>query len=414
MKRIFILSFLGLAAFCATAQDVDAIAEMYNKKQYKEARAAVDKMLAEPKNANSSDAWYFKGRIYNSLSQEAGTSKADAYTFKSAAFEAFQNAQKFDPKDLRMKLESHNSYLDIYLGLYDLGANLFNEKDFEGAYNSFSKAIEVESFILNKKYEYNQVKLYTLDTALVLNTAIAASQAKKEDAAMRYYRKLTDANVAGKNYLEVYQILADYYYRRKDELNLNPLLDKARSLYPEDGYWNETELKTVADNGDKNALFARYEQLIAKYPANFTLNYNYAIELYNYIYSGEKRPANEAELKEKLTGVLKNSIALDKEADAAVLMCNHSFNVAADYSTAANTTKDPKKKAELKKTANTKMDECIAHCNSVAAYFDAKPSLKPAEKAIYRNVLGYALDIYGVKNDAKKIAEVTKKRATLQ
>ncbi len=411
MKRIFILTLFAISAFYAGAQDIDAIAEMYNKKQYKEAKTAVDKMLAEPKNANSSDAWYFKGRIYNSLSQDAATPKSEAFILKTAAFEAFQNAQKFDPKDMRMKLETYTSYLDLYLGLYDLGAGLFNDKDFASAYTSFTKALDVENFILSKKYEYPQVKLYALDTALVLNTAIAAGQAKREEDAMRYYRKLADANVVGNTYLDVYQLLADYYNRVKDTDNLKIILDKGRKFYPEDAFWNELELKNITD---KPALFARYEEFIAKSPADFTLNYNYAIELYNYIYTAEKRPANQDELKDKLTSILKAAIANDKEIDAAVLMCNHSFNVAADISTASNLVKDPKKKAELKKTSNAKMDECITYCNMVSAYFDAKPSLKQTEKAMYRNVLGYVQDIYGFKNDQKKVAEVTKKRATLQ
>ncbi|MFZ1530111.1 MAG: hypothetical protein WAT19_15265 [Ferruginibacter sp.] len=411
MKRIFILSLFAISSLYTGAQDIDAIAEMYNKKQYKEAKTAVDKMLADAKNANNSDAWYFKGRIYNALSQDAAVPKSEAISLKTAAFEAFQNAQKFDPKDMRMKLETYTSYLDLYLGLYDLGANLFNDKDFASAYTSFTKAMDVENFILAKKYEYPQVKLYQLDTALVLNTAIAASQAKREEDAMRYYRKLADANVSGKSYLDVYQLLADYYNRRKETDNLNVILDKGRKLYPEDGFWNELELKNITD---KPALFARYEELIAKSPSDFTLNYNYAIELYNYIYTSEKRPDNQEQLKEKLTSVLKAAIAADKEIDAAILMCNHSFNVAADISSASNLAKDPKKKAELKKASNAKMDECITYCNTVAAFYDAKPSLKQTEKALYRNVLGYVQDIYGFKNDQKKVAEITKKRATLQ
>ena len=58
------------------------------------------------------------------------------------------------------------------------------------------------------------MKLYPLDTSLVLNTATSAIQAKKTDEAVMYYRKLTDADVAGKDYEEVYEFLVDHYSKR--------------------------------------------------------------------------------------------------------------------------------------------------------------------------------------------------------
>lgn len=418
MKKCVLMLALAMFGYSAFAQDIDAIAKLYNDKKYTEAKTAIDKMLADAKNANNSDAWYFKGRIYNSLAAEASTPKAQAYEYRQKAFEAFQNNQKYDTKDLRLKMDFWMPYLEIYAGLYDLGAAQFNEKDYDGALNSFSGALAVENFILGKKYEYSQIKLHPLDTALVLNAAVAASQAKKTDEAMGFYRKITDANVSDAQYLEVYQVLAEYYEKKKDSANLTAILEKGRRLYPTNGYWDEIELKTISETGDKAALFARYEDLIAKKPNEYTLNYNYAIELYNSIYTADKRPANETEMKAKLTTVLKNAIALDKGIDATVLMTNHLYNVAADLSTAATMIKgikpeDKARKAELKKQSNEKMEECINYCNSAVTWFEAQPSLKTSQKNVYKNVIGYLVDMYGVKGDTKKVAELEKKQASI-
>ena len=317
---IFALAFLGTNAF---AQDIDAIGKLYNDKKYADAKTAIDKFLADTKNANNADAWYFKGRIYNSLAAEATTPKAQAFEYRLKAFEAYQNNQKYDAKDLRLKVDLWMPYLEIYAGLYDLGASQFNDKDYESSLNSFAKALEVENFILAKKYEYSQIKLHALDTALVLNAAVAATQSKKNDEAMMYYKKITDANVTEPQYVEVYQVLAEFYEKKKDSVNLAAILEKGRRIYPTNGYWDEIELKTISEKGNKAELYAHYDALIAKKPNEYTLNYNYAIELYNSIYTPDKRPANETELKAKLTTVLKNTIALDKGIDATVLMTNH-------------------------------------------------------------------------------------------
>jgi len=418
MKKSVLMLALAMMGYGAFSQDMDAIGKMYNDKKYTEAKTAIDNFLANSKNADNADAWYFKGRIYNSLAADAATPKAQAYDFRKKAFEAFQNYQKYDAKETRLKLDLWTPFLEVYAGLYDLGAAQFNEKDYEGALKSFSGALDVENFILSKKYEYSQIKLHPLDTALVLNAAVAASQAKKNDEAMGFYRKITDANVSEPQYVEVYQVLAEYYDKKKDSVNLAALLEKGRRIYPTNGYWDELELKAISEKGDKETLYARYEELIAKKPNDFTLNYNYAIELYNSIYTPDKRPANEAQLKAKLTTVLKNAITLDKGIDATVLMTNHLYNVAADLSTAATLIKgvkpeDKAKKADLKKQSNEKMDECINYCNSAITWFEAQPSLKTSQKNIYKNVIGYLIDMYGVKGDTKKVADLEKKQASI-
>ncbi len=153
MKKSVLMLALAMMGYGAFSQDMDAIGKMYNDKKYTEAKTAIDNFLANSKNADNADAWYFKGRIYNSLAADAATPKAQAYDFRIKAFEAFQNYQKYDAKETRLKLDLWTPFLEVYAGLYDLGAAQFNEKDYEGALKSFSGALDVENFILSKKYE---------------------------------------------------------------------------------------------------------------------------------------------------------------------------------------------------------------------------------------------------------------------
>ena len=121
-----------------------------DKQQYAAAKVAIDKYISDPKNAASAETWYYKGRIYNSLSRDTTIAKADAYNYKLTAFEAFKKNQQLDKLDLRMNTEFYKSYLDLYLGFYDLGAQNFNLKNFPASFNAFSKSQELENFILSK------------------------------------------------------------------------------------------------------------------------------------------------------------------------------------------------------------------------------------------------------------------------
>lgn len=417
MKKISILMMLAFFSLHGFSQSLDDVREMLNKKDYVGAKNGIDKYLANPANATKPEAWYLKGRAYNAYSYEKTTPEAELYNLKNSAFEAFKKNQQLDPKDVALKLENYSSYLDLYFSLYDLGANLFNAKNFEGAYNSFKKSMEVENYILTKQYVYTQATLHPLDTSLILNTAVAATQAKKIDEAVGYYRKLTDANIAGDGYKEVYEYLVDYYNKKEDAVSLADILAKAKKFYPANNYWNQVELDNVAAKGDKGALFAKYDDMLAKDPGNFALAYNYAVELYNKNYGNDAK-GDEAS-KEKLSSVLKTAIASDQGIDATVLMANHTYNMASDAVAAKSLIKgtkpeDVKKKAELVALSNKKMDECISYSDIVAKYYEGKTDLKPKQAANYKIVLGYLSDIYSLKGDAKKSAEYEKKRTAIK
>ena len=178
------------------------------------------------------------------------------------------------------------------------------------------------------------------------------------------------------------------------------------------------ELDNIAAKGDKAVLLAKYEELLGADPENFALNYNYAVELYNKIYGGDDKKADEAS-REKLTAVLKKAIAIDKGIDATVLMANHSYNMASDAGAAASMVKgtkpeDIKKKTELKAVSNKKMDDCIVYSDQVVKYYEGVPDLKAKQSANLKIVLGYLTDIYNLKGDAKKSAEYDKKRINVK
>jgi hypothetical protein len=407
---------LLFASIISNGQTLPEINEMLGKGQNKKAKEGIDKFLSEPKNAAKSDGWFYKGRIYNAVSKDSSLASSEAMKLKNEAFEAFKKYQQMDAKEVSFILENHGSYFDLYNGYFDIGAKEFNNKNFATSFEGFKNALLIEDFVKGKGYDYNGFKFPVLDTSLIMNTAIAASQAKDEASAIAYYRKLTDANLSSEQYLNVYQYLVEYYIKTNDEANFNAMLEKGRKLYPQDDYWTEIELDKVAKTGDKAALLAKYEELMKRYPEKYSFPYNLSVEIYNELYKGDDRPANAEALRTKLVESLKTAISLDKGIDGKMLMTRHLFNTAYDLQDSSKKIKgvkpdDVKKRTELKALSVKKIDECIPYSESVVAYFAALPTLKPIQKANYKLTLDILSQMYSTKGDLKKSAEYDKKKA---
>ena len=204
MKKVLFIVVLIAGSLAGFSQNMDDIKEMTGKNQFKKAKDAIDKFLGNPKNASNAESFFYKGNIYNRLSHDSTVSPADAMSYKIAAFEAFKKNQELDKLDLYMISENHVSYFDLYNGFFDLGAKAFNLHNYEGAFNGFTNALQVEDYVRSKGYEVNAFKFPLLDTALVLNAAISAKQAKNDDAAITYYRQLADANLSKDNNIDIY------------------------------------------------------------------------------------------------------------------------------------------------------------------------------------------------------------------
>lgn len=415
MKKLCFFSFVLFVAAGAGAQSLDDIGKLMEKNKYDVAKVSIEKYISDPKNAASAEAWYYKGRIYNSLSKDTTVAKQDAYNYKQTAFDAFKKNQQLDKFDLRMKTEFFKSYLDLYLGFYDLGAQNFNLKNYTAAYNSFSKSQEMENFILSKNYLYDEIKLNKLDTSLVMNIAAAALQASDTLNAVINYRRITDAGITGLDYERVYEYLARYYLDKKDNSNAQMILAKAKTAYPKNNFWNALEVEQISKSGDIKALLARYDELYNKDPRNFANGYNYAVEMYNSLWANENK-SPDTTLFLKLITVLKSAIAVDESMDATMLLNNHLFNVAADYSNKAalikvsKTTKpdELKKKKDLNASSISYMNELIPYGESMIKFLSAKTTLTTKQKINYKQVANYLSDAYRVKGDLKKSADYDK------
>ncbi len=418
MKKYCFMAVLLLAGIAVSAQSLEDINKYHVLGQNKKAKELVDQFLANPKNAGKAEAWYYKGRIYNAVSKDSAVTVSEAMKLKTDAFEAFKKYQQLDPKEVSLKNDQYVWFFDLYNGYFDLGAKEYNKKSYEGAFEGFKNALAVEDYTRSKGYEYNGYRFPVMDTSLIQNTAMAAYQAKDTASGVAFYRKIIDANVGGEQFLPVYETIAKYYLDKKDLANMNAMLDKGRSIYPKDDFWTELEVEYVSKNGTKEDLYAKYDELMKRYPTEYRWPYNLSVELFNELYTGDTKPANVLAIKGKLTEVLKNAIAIqgDKAADAKMLMTRHTYNDAYDYQDSAKKIKgmkpeDVKKRNDAKAFFLKKIDECIPYAESVVSFYSAQATLKPVQKANLKIVLDILSQLYTAKGDAKKAAEYDKKKA---
>lgn len=404
-------------------QSLDDINELMGKSQFKKAKESIDKYMKDPKNANASDGWYFKGRIYNSLSRDSTVSLQDGMQYKLESFNAFKRLQEIDKKDIRLKLEGFLSYFDLYNGFFDLGAKGFNNKDYNSAFEGFKNALQVEEYVRGKGYDANGFKFPVMDTSLILNTANSAIQAKREDDAIIYYKLLIDANVASPGYMDVYSLVANYYFHKNDKAAMDAVFEKAKKFYPAEPYWEvayyqNLEIDKATKGLAKDELYKKYDEFMGKYPDNFVVAYNYSVDLYKYIYSEEGAKTDVRPYKAKFEEVLKKAITLKSTAEDNFLMANYLYNTSFDMGDSAKKIKgvkpdDIKKKNEFSALSKKALDDCIPYALAAIDNFEKLTKLKGSEKANYRQTLDMLTEIYRVKGDVKKSADYKAKKDAL-
>lgn len=412
MKQLFVYAIIMLHTCCLWGQTLQEVKNLVDKDNMAAAKKAIDSYLADKMNAAKPDGWYYKGLIYNECSKREDMANL-CTNCRLDAFEAFKTYQQLDPINLYMKLEQNMRLFDLYNGFFDAASKEFSGKNYLKAYNGFMNAVKVQEYIFNKGFEYNGFKFEKLDTSLIENAALAARLAGDDAKAEVQYKKLVDASVGGNKYLEIYHFLMGYYTRAKNKTALDAIIEKGKKIYPQDDYWLETEIDQLG-RSNLQALFAKYDELIAKNPGRYNIVYNYSVELFNNIYVSEKRPADFETKKTKLIETLKKALAIKNSPDANMLMARTLYNEVYDLQEVKNSIKgtgveDAKKRVALKEQGLKLADECIKYAATAEKIYASATQLKPAAKANYKNAFGILEAMYGFIGDAEKVAEYKKK-----
>lgn len=416
MTKFFFLVAFSLIISATYAQDIKEIRNLTLLGQNQKAKEMLDKYLAVPKNAAKAEGWYYKGYINNQLSKDSTKSITERSEIKATAFDALKKYREMDPKAQLLADDNNSALYDLYVGYYsDLGVKAYLAKDPANAFENFKKGLEVHDYIAsNNLIGNNGFKFSALDTMLTLYTAIAANEAKKIDESTVFYQKIVDAAIADPQFIDAYQVLADRYKTAKNKAAFADIIAKGKKLFPSNNeYWTAIEIEEATDGVGKPEVFGKYDELMVKNPGNYTLPYNYAVELYRYIYSDDVKNVNTTEYKNKLPEVLKQAIAIKPTSEANFLLANFLYNNSIDISEEARKMKgvkpeDIKKKKEQTALADAAMMQAIPYAEQVVSLFAGIAKPKTSEKINYKQSLVILKNIYETKKDAAKVASYDK------
>jgi hypothetical protein len=403
MRKFIFSAFMVASTLTMQAQNLEDVQENISKGKYADAQTKIDKILSGEKGQKNANAWYTKGIVYYNLSLDSTRTDKD---YRQESYDAFRKYYEMDKDNKMGTLEQNARLFQLYDAFYNAGIRTFNNKQFEDSYKNFKNAWDVEKYILGKGFTYSGINLPALDTALILNTAAAASKANLQDSAMALYQVLADAKIGGETYMEIYQLLVDYYQKKGDEANKNKYLAIAKELYPKSDYWIEVELTPVRE--DKPKLFAKYEELVQKNPESYYLTYNYAVELFNYLYAGEnKNPEGAATYAPKVEGAINTAIKAQNTPDANLLMVRYlseQIYRAEDSSRAVKgtTAADAQKRKTFNGRANALWDKMAPYAEAAFNGYAEKAELKGYEKGNLRFVSNVLVDYYTMKKQADK------------
>lgn len=414
--RKFLLSALLLTSFTGVfAQKLDDVQESLNKGKYTDAKDKIDKFLSDPKNQSNANAWYYKGRVYSTLARVDSTNQLN-YDATAIAYDAFKKYQELDPKNTLMTLDQNVGLFQAYDTYYNKGVKYYNAKDYANSFDNLKKALDVENYIAKRGYVYNNFKFPTLDTNLVNLTATSAYLAKKEDESIPYFQQLADANLSGKEYKEVYGVLAQYYLNKGDQAKADKYIAQGKQLFPDNEYWVGLEFGNPGTDTLKR--FARYEQMLQKYPDNYALAMDYAAELYNYTYSNDKKPGDFAARQAKLQAALTRAINLKSTAFANFVMSQHVYNQIFDLQDAlravqGNSPASAAKRRDYNTKISAKYEEMLGYAQKSYDLYTADTNLKIQDKANLRKVIDELIDYYERKKQQDKVTFYTNKLKSL-
>lgn len=410
MKHILCAAVLiALVAPSVMGQTVKKTKEFITANDWIKAKESADATFENPKAKKEEmpEAWYLKAKIYSTLSTDKKFASQAPSDGRMIAFNAIKKAMELDKEKTQtwLTMDQFVPVINLYSTTFQDGVDFYGERNYKGAFEFFKNTSVFGDYIFNQGWALSKI-----DTTLVFYTGLSALNAKMENEAINYFLTLADAKV-GKNpdFATVYQYLAKHYYDEKDEANFKKYVSQGRELYPNDQYLPLLELDNIRDKGDKNALFAKYEEIINSTNDNIEVMLNYTIELSEVNFETSKaRPTNYNDNCVKIERTLKRIVELKPDnTDAQIELGRLYINMASALQEEARMIKGSKPEDVTKRNGlNDKVlllvDKSIEPLEKVFNTFDKEAKLKTQDRSKYKSAVSMLLSVYEVKKNQEK------------
>lgn len=421
MKRIVLPALFTFLVTLTFGQDLKKANTYLNDKKLDKAKTEIEGALA--KDPANTEALYLKSKLFSLMAandQFKSQLPADHY---AQAFEAFKQAIKdsTNPKiTLMVVKDNYGPIFDVYSGYYGEAANAFNDAaaksdtaGFAKAMNLFMKADEVGQYLSKNKW----ATIGEVDTTLVLNIGKAALNAKKEDIAREYFKKIADAHIKGlkdsadASYELPYQWLTLDYKEAGDSANMVKYGTIGKELFPNDDYFDFVQMDYYREKENRPALFKKYEELTQKHPDSLRYHLNFATEIFSYVYNSDEGTVinNKEELLNKLQEELEKANKLDpSNSSVNLLYAQFYYNKgilaleeAQKIKGAKLTPEQTKKKSDLGDAGKDFLSKAIPYAENASKTLEE--GFLKAERSKYKSAANLLQNIYQSLGDKDKL-----------
>lgn len=253
---------------------------------FKQAREAILPALTDSTTLSDAKTWYIAGNIgygeneafYQQmvLGKEVdkikkGQSMMESYDYYQKAWELDQLPDakgNVKPKYSKSIVERVRDYFKVQVNMIGYGAALFEQKDYEGAVKAFEiylqvpqlKMMEGEKFDLTDS-TYKMIKYYT---------AIAATNAKMTETAIKYYEDLKDDDYEA---LNVFQLLYEQYKSKEDTVKYVQVLKDGFEKFPKESWFLQNLINYYIYTKKTDEAMTYLNKAIERDPNNAQYNF---------------------------------------------------------------------------------------------------------------------------------------------
>lgn len=247
MKKILLVLLFAAVAQISIAQDFKKVKTAVIIAKWEDAKTEVDKLANDPKAKDKPEFYYYQARVYAAIFKDAAL-RAKYPKANEVAAAALEKYASLDAGFAKIKeLGGVDPYFDMYGAYFQLGVNVFNEKSWLNAAESFVKAINYIDIIIQNKWAASPT--LTMDTTALLYAGYAYQNANQMDDAAKYYGRLADNKVNEAIYLDLYRFLLQHYTKSNNEASFFKYLGLSKEIYPKE-QWDDYEVDFIDTNYD--------------------------------------------------------------------------------------------------------------------------------------------------------------------
>ena len=413
MKKITV-SFLLLVAIGSgvKAQDYkkvrDALALAQvpgnaGQSKLEDAKAQLDKVLADPKANGKAETYLLQTEVLGTIAGNEGL-KAK---YPTADVEALQSLKKYlelEPNEAKIKEDKYAGVNSAYSSLFADGVKYYNQKNWDSSFAKFKNVVELGDILTSRKWTTS-----AFDTTSYLYAGVTAQNAKKNDDAAKYYGKIAERKIGGKDYEGIYDFLTKYYLNANKQQEFQKYLALAKQVYPDNKTWNDLEFANTTDNAPLEDMVKKFQDADAAKTIDAKSYLDYGDYFINNKKIKDLEPAQRAPYTEKAFYAFSKA----SDLDTANGLSSYNAGVAAyslfeDASDSARKIKGvtaaiKSKRAAADKQADSAADRSITWLEKSFNTLSNKADRSGTEKNVVGKTADILYNIYTYKRDRSKV-----------